>query len=310
MSFHTHVVVNENARQLLRRPELIERIEQAASGSPVHVTRTLENLDEVALAIAERDAQRVVLCGGDGTYMAGVTALRRAFADRQLPELVLAPAGTVATVARNWGQRRGVVDTVRRAVERREQRVTERPSLLVSDASGERVGFIFGTGLVARFFDRYYTMGAGGYPAAARIVARVFWGSFRNDAYAKSVLEPLPCDLRVDGRSLPHDGYSLIVVSVVRDLGLHLLVTYRAGVDAQRPHLVACAQPTRELGPQAPRVLLGRPLRGPGVYDGLVGEACVTFADADGGPWVLDGDVFHSKAVTVSAGPRLRVVAF
>jgi hypothetical protein len=25
---------------------------------------------------------------------------------------------------------------------------------------------------------------------------------------------------------------------------------------------------------------------------------------------VLDGDVFHSKAVTVRAGPRLRVVAF
>ncbi len=63
-----------------------------------------------------------------------------------------------------------------------------------------RIGFIFGTGLVARFFERYYESGAGGYAAAARIVARIFAGSFVADAYSRSVLEPLPCRLLVDGQ--------------------------------------------------------------------------------------------------------------
>jgi hypothetical protein len=57
-------------------------------------------------------------------------------------------------------------------------------------------------------------------------------------------------------------------------------------------------------------VLLGRPLRGAGTFDGLIGEARLTFTDPSGGPWVLDGDVFHSRDVTVRAGPRLHVVAF
>ena len=53
---------------------------------------------------------------------------------------------------------------------------TARPTLRVrgvtdSSASEERIGFIFGTGLVANFFDVYYAEGAGGYAGAARIVA-------------------------------------------------------------------------------------------------------------------------------------------
>lgn len=253
-------------------------------------------------------AERVVLCGGDGTFMAGVTALADAGFD-PLPELVFAPGGTVATVAKNLGQRRGLLDAVRAATGDASalSRVVQ-PTLSVAEAGGpRRIGFIFGTGLVARFFQRYYAGGAGGYRAAARIVARVFVGSFVSDAYSRSILDPLPCTLAVDGRELSPRAYSLVVSSVVRDLGLHMLVTHRAAEDPERPHLVASPLSARALGPQAPRVLFGRRLRGEGCFDDLVRELRLRFPDGPG-PYVLDGDLLRAEEVTVTAGPRIAVL--
>lgn len=272
------------------------------------VTRTQGELRSAVTEMQRSGAERVVLCGGDGTFMGGITALADAGFD-PLPELVFAPGGTVATVARNLGQRRQLLEVVRAACDGSTGLVrVEHPTLAVAETGGvTRVGFIFGTGLVARFFQRYYASGAGGYAAAARIVARVFVGSFVSDAYSRSVLDPLPCTLRVDGRELAPRAYSLVVSSVVRDLGLHMLVTHRAGEDPERPHLVAAPLSARRLGPQAPRVLLGRRLRGAGCFDDLVGELSLRFPDGPG-PYVLDGDLLRAEELRVSAGPRIRVL--
>lgn len=306
----TAIVVNTNASTLRRHPDLPSRIEAIARGrAAVYRTRTLEELDAVSRSLCRAGTARVVLCGGDGTLMAGVTALSRASAGAALPELVLAPAGTVATVARNLGQRAKLLPTLRAVVGNAPGKLAERPTLAVAAAGeAERVGFIFGTGLVARFFDRYYAGGAGGYAAAAKIVARVFVGSFSDDAYARSVLSPMPCALEVDGRRLGPEAWSLVVCSVVRDLGLHLLVTHRAGEDPERPHLVASALPPRKLGPQASRVLLGKSLEGADGdnFDGLVRRFTLRFPEGPGA-WVLDGDVFRSAEVSVCAGPRVRL---
>jgi diacylglycerol kinase (ATP) len=304
----TAIVVNTSAHAFRRRPALAERVEELAQAGGALALRT-RSLSELERAVGKLgEAERVVLCGGDGTFMAGVTALARSRGEQALPEIVLAPGGTVATVARNWGQRARLLDTVRSALDPHcDGRLQLRPSLRVREHDGaERIGFIFGTGLVAKFFERYYASGAGGYATAARIVARIFVGSFVGDAYSRAVLEPMPCALSVDGSELAPRAWSLVVCSVVRDLGLHMLVTHRAGEDPERPHLVASPLSTRALGPQAPRVLAGKPLAGDGNFDALVERFVLRFPDAEG-PYVLDGDVFRAREVEVSAGPRIRV---
>ena len=306
----TQVVVNANAAAFAGEPRLIAEVRQSAVGADrVVVTRDLDELARAAAAMRADGVERVVLCGGDGTYMAGITALAATGLDR-LPEVCLAPGGTVATVAKNLGTRLGLLETVRRATTASSRlAVIEHPTLRVSETGGvTRIGFIFGTGLVARFFQRYYQAGAGGHAAAAKIVARVFVGSFVSDAYSRSVLDPLPCKLSVDGRVLRPDAYSLVVSSVVRDLGLHMWVTHRAAEDPDRPHLVAAPLSARDLGPQAPRVLLGRRLRGEGCFDDLVAQFSVQFPDG-GGPYVLDGELLLAETISVTAGPKVRFVS-
>ncbi|MFO0757260.1 MAG: diacylglycerol kinase family protein [Byssovorax sp.] len=309
------VIVNTRARRVLARPSILGEVTARVRGhGEVFPTGDLGALTEAARAIAARGSDLVVLAGGDGSFMAGVTALAHAFGDRPLPRIALLPGGTVATVARNFGVRGELVPLLGRLIDARHALVTRRrPTLRALATTGsareERIGFIFGTGLVAKFFEVYYEAGAQGYAGAAKIVARVFAESFYGGAYARRVLDPLPCSIEVDGRLLAPRSFSLVCCAVVRDLGIHMLVNHRAAEDPLRPHLVASPLPAHSLGPRAPLVLAGRSIGGPGHFDDLVSVFTVRFPRG-AGPYVLDGDMLRAERVTVTAGPVLDVVTF
>lgn len=308
------VLANTLAKGLRDRPDEHETLRRLTAGRAHLVcTTSLVDLEHAARRIHAESPDVVALAGGDGTFMAGLTALCRVYGDAPLPTLALLPWGTVATVARNLGSRgnpRKMLD--RLLVDGASLEVRTTPTLRVeqrSDAGIEvRFGFIFGTGLVARFFDVYEAEGSGGLVAAARIVARVFAESFVGGPYARRVLTPLPCRIEVDGRALAPSAWSLVCAAVVRDLGLSMRVTHRAAEDPSRPHLVASALPPWLLGPRAPLVLLGKPIGGAQHFDDLVGRFVVRFDGS--GPYVLDGDRFVASEVCVTAGPLVRVARF
>lgn len=304
------VIINTAARRFRTEPGLLEDLRGVARDSArFYLTESLADLDRVAHDLATRGSDLVVLAGGDGTFMSGVTALTRAFGGQNLPKVALFPGGTVATVARNFGMRGSPQELFARLLAGPDSLVfCDRPTLrVVGDDGPERVGFIFGTGLVASFFDVYYAAGGQGYAGAARIVARVFAESFIGGAYAKRVLSPLPCTLEVEGERLAPEAWSLIVAAVVPDLGIHMRVTYRAGEDPERPHLVASCLGPSSLGPRMPLVLAGKRIGGAGHVDQLARSFAVHFGDRPG-PYVLDGEILHAQTVRVSAGPVVKIV--
>lgn len=308
------LVWNPNALRLRGDPRLLGTV-RALAGSRVriHETASVASLDALVGQLAASGSRLVAVCGGDGTYMALVSALARAWPAEAgaWPVLSLLPGGTVSTVARNFGLRGDVVEVLRALLEADERDAVdwaERATLRVRDADAERVGFIFGTALVANFFGAYYGAGGAGYLDAARIVGRVFVSSFVSGPFARRILDPMPMRIRVDGNELPARAYSLVLASTVRDVGLHMLVCHRAAEDPARPHLVAAPMRPRALGPQMPRVLMGRRLVGRDHFDDLVEQAEIEL-DAEG-PYVLDGDVFRSRRVQVSAGPPVRIARY
>jgi diacylglycerol kinase family enzyme len=301
------VIVNRRARGLVRAGLLLRALKRRRDGVDVVETSSLAELGHIAREIARARPRVVVLAGGDGSYMAGVTALVET--GIPLPAIALAPGGTVSTVARNWGLRGDRVRYTERLFESIAEETiatTTRPTLRVDDGRAARVGFICGAGLVARFFEVYESAGAPGYAGAAGIVARIFAGSFTGGALARRVLAPGACTVTVDGARAPFDRVSLVCASVVRDLGLHMHLLYRAGERSDRFHVVATPLDPRALGPQLPRVLSGRPLRGPRV-DTLAATLSLRFPSGEGA-YVLDGELFRSDAVDVTPGPILDVV--
>jgi diacylglycerol kinase family enzyme len=294
------IIVNRRARRLIRPGPLLDALRRP--GFEVVETSSLAELEAAAARVSAGDV--VVLAGGDGSYMAGVSAL----ADREGIRFALAPGGTVGTVARNWGVRGDAVASTKRlldvlASDRFE--TTRRPTLRVKTPSSSRIGFIFGAGLVAKFFELYESRGAGGNLAAARIVARVFAGSFVGSPFARSVLDPVPCKLDIDGLRAPFDRVSLVCASVVRDLGLGMRLLYRAGEELHRFHIVATPLGPSRLGPQMPRVMAARPLRGERV-DALAGHVRLDLGPD--GAYVLDGDLLRAPSIELEAGPAISVL--
>jgi len=304
------LIVNPHARMYVRDAALLTRMREVASGRcQFHVTHSVAELDKLAAELARRGTDLVLLSGGDGSLMAGATALMDAFGGNALPAIAPIPGGTAGTVARNWRLSGKPTRCLQRMLAG-PRLLSRRPSLLLESRDGEqppkrRVGFIVGTGLVANFFRLYYAQDAPGYSGSAKLVARIFVESFVGGAMARQVLKPLPCTLEVDGRSLEPSAWSLICAAVVPNLGIHMLVTHRGGEDPQRPHLVATPLPPSQLGPRAPFVLAGKRIGGAGSVDRLVASFTIRFPSS--GPYVLDGELLEASEVRVSAGPLLMV---
>jgi hypothetical protein len=321
------VIVNANARRFVERRGLLVDLDRLLEGRAIlHVTRTRRELTLAAEDCRARGARVVVLCGGDGTYGAGATALVDAFAPAAPPLIALAPGGTVGTIARALAPSPGgdlgsAISRIVHGAVSGAHAVAEVPTLSVTSrshaADRRRIGFVFGTGLVASFFELYDPSAidrpdgpssGGGIPAAAKIVARVFAESFVGGPLARRILEPMPCAVEIDGARLPWPASSLVVASVLRDLGLGMRVTHRGSEDPERPHVVVSGLPPRSLGPRLPRVLRGVPIGDPGEphFDGLAARVVVDFGEARG-RYVIDGDLDAAEAVVVEAGPRLRL---
>ncbi len=309
-----HVVANLQARGLASRGDRLDALRAACRGrATLHETESVAELADLMGRIIADAPDLLILGGGDGTFMSGVTALAPHVAEGNWPRLGLLPLGTVGTVARNFGDRRPPDVLLEEWLTApHDVHAVPRPTLRVrAERAGlveERVGFIVGTGLVARFFELYEAGGAGGVPHAGRIVARVFIESFTGGPTAKRVLTPIPCELEVDGERRSLEGVSLLLAAVVRDLGLSMQVCYRAGEDPDRFHLVASGLSPARLGPRAPLVMMGKSIGGEGHVDELVRRFRVRFAAGDG-PYVLDGDSFRADAFEVVPGPLIPIVS-
>ncbi len=304
------VILNSNAGRLRAASRLRRRIEGAArrADATLHVTSTVAELERAAERIAEMSPEAVVLAGGDGSHMAALSALARVWRAQPLPKIALLPGGTMNTVAGNFGARAGDVERLLGAVRDGTAIETSTPTLHVADdRSPPRVGFIFGSALVARFFDVYYRSRTGALAAAA-ITARIFAGSFVGSPLASAVLDPERASLTVDGTAHPAPEWSLVLASVIAHLGLEMHPTYRARERADRFHVVASGLPPRALAAQLPRVVAGKPLTGDPRIDMLAADLTVSFARPDA-TYVLDGEVLPASVVRVTLGPTLSVLA-
>lgn len=309
-----HIVANLTARGLQRRAGKLNGVRDLAKGrATLHETKDVASVGPVVAKIASEGADLVILAGGDGTFMSGVSALAAQIGSGTWPRVGLLPLGTVGTIARNLGERGdplALLDAWLAAPDR--VHAVPRPTLRVvaetiSGGTEARVGFIVGTGLVARFFEVYEAGGANGIPLAGKIVARVFVESFTNGPLARQILTPMPCELSVDGQRHDVSGVSLLCAAVVRDLGLGMKVCYRAAEEPDRVHLVASALPPSKLGPRAPQVLLGRSIGGDGHVDRLVSTFKVAFPSG-AGPYVLDGDMLKARSFEVGPGPVVPIL--
>src|SRR5678810_1153541 len=83
------LIVNRNARWLRVGSDLARRVVHTAEGrAAVFPTHSLDELERAVEHIVRTRIERVILCGGDGTLMAGISALHRHVPGGPLPDAV------------------------------------------------------------------------------------------------------------------------------------------------------------------------------------------------------------------------------
>ena len=299
------VVLNPHALGVKRNPGLAQRLRNTlGDAGEIVITHTPDQLAAAARRFATDGVELVAACGGDGTNLATLTELVRAYGAQRLPTFAILRGGTVNTIARNLG------------LSGRPDRMLAR---LVAGARAGRLptvgqdllevnglyGFLFASLMGARFLEAYYQGSRPGVASAALLTARTLASSLVQGRLARWLFAPVMVTLTVDGEALPPTPYRLLVASVVPDVGMGMRVTGRAGSEPRRFHLIASGLSTTAMALQIHHVLRGRPLHGTPHLDRLAARVHIRFAQPHS--YTLDGDLFRADTVEIVTGPHVRI---
>jgi diacylglycerol kinase family enzyme len=299
------VVLNPNALGVRRAPGLADRLRAVLDGAgEVVVTRTSAELAAAARRFAGDGVALVAVCGGDGTNLSTLTELVRAYGPARVPTFAILRGGTVNTIAGNLGIRGRPHEVLARLVGavRAGQVPTVGQDLL--EVNGLH-GFLFASLMGARFLEAYYGGMRPGPAWAAILAARTVASSLLQGHFARWLFAPAEVELTVDGERVADARFRLLVASVVRDVGIGMKVTWRAGLAERRFHLVASGLSTTSMALQLHKVLAGRPLGGAPHLDRLAERVRLQFAQPQ--TYTLDGDLFRAKEVEIAIGPRVAI---
>jgi len=299
------VIANPRARHLRSHPRLLHGLRHAL-GPQVEllVPQGLDALDAHAAHLRANPPQVIGLVGGDGTLSRTLTALVRAPSSQPLPPIALLGGGTMNTIARSVGaagRPQHLARGLRAHLEGSRPLVPVVRHLLQVD--GERMGFLFGNGLFARYIEAYEE-GQPGPVRAAWVLLRAVLSALVGGAFARRLTAPMQATLSVDGRVLREGPLLVAAAGTIDQVGLGFRPFTGAVRQVGALHALGIGCSPFELAFQLHRPLRGLPLDHPDIVE-QVGAELVVHGPPDQ-PYNLDGDLGRTGPVTtVRVGPAI-----
>lgn len=301
------IIINRNAGGLRRDARLLEQLQARAQRAlPVHVTENVEALQAVCEGLARDGVQTVGVVGGDGTASATLTALWRACGDR-LPRIALLRGGSMNTVASSLGTGRGsplhlLERTLEALCSPGLQRTRCRP---VMRFNGERLGFLFGTGVWYGYLAETYRSGPPSFPIYVSVLGRLFASAAVNGEMVRRVARPAPTEVRFRQGSWPSHPYLSIAAGTVADVGFGFQPFHRAFASEDCFQLLAIRGSARDVLASLPDLRSGR-----GFSDRVARQIVTDYAElhAEQGfiEYSIDGDVDTLQgSLRIELGPRI-----
>ena len=301
------IIVNRNAGELRRDARLIERLRQRAGHAvPVHVTDDVASLRALCERLAHDAVSMVGVVGGDGTASATLTALSHACGDRPLPRIALLRGGSMNTVANSLGTGKGSalellerLLTMLRSPEL--QRTRSRPVLRVG---GERLGFLFGTGVWYGYLAETYRGGPPSFREYVSVLTRLFASAAVNGEMVQRIVKPAPTSVRLRAGEWPRAPYLCIAAGTVPDVGFGVQPFHRALESEDTFQLLAVHGSARDVLRAMPGLWLRR-----GLAERTAHQILTDFAElhAEQGfvEYSVDGDVDTLRGpLKIELGPR------
>jgi diacylglycerol kinase (ATP) len=307
------LIVNANAGATRRDPELPERLRAVARGrAELFVTRSQYDLDCAAQTLAERDCPHVAVVGGDGTASTTLTALFRAYGAEQLPAIALLRGGTMNTVAASLGVSRRTPSTLLgRALARWENGVEPAYQVRhVMRIGDDRLGFLFGTGVMYGWLAEYYAR-SHGRPTqltAAHVFSTSVLSALVQGPTYKRIRGKSDLAIRYEGGVWESRDYITVGAGTVADAGLGFRPFYLAEQNPHCFHLLAIKGKPSELAVDLPSIWLGRGMRPRTAHETETSWAELESSQGSFG-YFVDGDLLMAgSCLRLALGPQFRVL--
>jgi diacylglycerol kinase family enzyme len=306
------IVNNPRSRRNRRWPRTAARL-RAMLGSDGEVldASTLDELAVVLERFAAADIEVLGINGGDGTAHVVLTAFARAYGRRPLPKLLLLRGGAMNTVAHGHHIRGSPERILREVLIRRRHgyplRTVERDLLRIRADGGEpSYGFIFGTGAVVTFLERYYATGHPSAATAAALVVRGIGSAIVGGPFAESLTRRERLRVSTDGEEWPDQAYLALLAGTTPDIGFGFKAFARCAEQPGFFHAVGLTASVLQLVPALPRVRRGAPYRRRIAQDEVARELR---ADGENIRYTVDGDLYAAvRTIRVETGPGITLV--
>lgn len=300
------IVVNPRAGAIIKDPGLPDRLKVLLGDhGELLVAAGKDEIGGAIETLRDRRVDVIGIVGGDGSNLYTLTAATQVF-NGDLPPMALLPGGSVNTVGRSLGVRGRPEKLLQRLIHAHTNGGFSIEPVQTMRVNG-LVGFIFGAGLVGRFYEHFYRGKGKGPWDATLMVGRALGAAVFGGRLARQVFAPVPGKLRLDGEEVALDSFTLLLASTI-DNHFGFKVTYRGREQPDRFHLVASNRGRGRLAAGFPKALVGKPLgKGEGFLDAVAGVAELEFDEP--AKYIIDGDLYEGRHVTIEAGPRLDLVA-
>jgi diacylglycerol kinase (ATP) len=306
------IVNNPQARRNRRRPGIARRLrERLGDDGEVVDASTPDELEAAVERFRAAHIDVLGVNGGDGTTAYVLSAFARAYGREPLPKLLLLRGGAMNTVARGNGVRGGPEGILREVLIRRRHgyplRTRERDLLRVTaDGGAPRYGFIFGTGIVVAFLERYYASGHPSPAMAALLVARAAGSALFNGEFARALTRREPLRVATDGDEWPDGSYLALAAGSTPDIGFGFRAFARCDEQPGFFHAVGVVGPVAALAMSVPRIRVGAPWRRRIAQDEVARTLVI---QAERPRFTVDGDIYAAeRTVTVETGPGVEIV--
>lgn len=277
-----------------------------SQGSP-YATRSLDDLYRAAEEFKRAEIDILGINGGDGTIHVTLTAFAQVYGETPLPRIAILPGGTLNTIAAGIGLRGKPQDVLYEVIERYHQgedlRFVERNALKIND----KVGFIFGNGLVAHFLEAYYATGRPSPMTGARLVVRTVLGALFRTKFVKSLFRRWRGQVTVDGEVWARPDFAAVTGATVTEIGLGFKPFYRAIEKPDQFALLGIHCSPLALALEVPRIHRGHAIR----RDKVISQTArrVTLASEEPFSYTIDGDLYGgAKEIVLETGPRLKLL--
>lgn len=304
------VIVNPHAGGNRADETIAARLQAAVSETGfVLCPRTLQELEESVRQCREEAVDILAVCGGDGSYFRTLSALICTYGESSLPAVLPLRGGSMNTIARSLGVRRGRPENVLAQVsaEYRVQRPLRTTRCQVLRVGTDQYGFMVGCGVIVNFLQLYYSGQERGPLAAAAWLCRAILSGIVGGALAQRLLRGFQAHIRCDGEPVPHRLCNVLYASTIREIGLGFVATYLASRKLGYFHFLAGSVRAWQVIARLHRLRQGCPLQIPTLYDNLARRVFVEFECPT--HYMIDGDVLGPvSSLEIQAGPVLSIV--